>query len=213
LTVDVRSAKLAVMSKPDRAADAATEGRAGASLLRFLESLASSDPAPAGGSAAAVTVALAAGLTSMVSRILEREAGARTFERTDDLMRAALAQADRDAAAYGEVLAARRKHPRRPGTAEIGEEVSRALSRAADVPLRTAEIGAEVAEIAARLRSTTSPLRGDAATAALLAAAGTRAAARLVEINLVEASLPDDSRVEAARSFAMAASAAIAGEP
>ncbi len=67
------------------------------------------------------------------------------------------------------------------------------MSGAADVPLAVAEAGAEVAEVAARLAREGNPnLRGDAVAAALLAEAGTRAAAALVRINTAAGDISDD---------------------
>jgi formiminotetrahydrofolate cyclodeaminase len=60
-----------------------------------------------------------------------------------------------------------------------------ARSHAADVPLEAAEASATIAELAAEAaRVGNEHLTGDAITGALLAEAGCRAAARLVEINL-----------------------------
>ncbi len=76
-----------------------------------------------------------------------------------------------------------------------------ALSAAAQAPLEIAGSRAEVAELAAELARGGRPsLEGDAATAALLAEAATRAAVRLVELNLAAA--PDDLRLGAAHEYA-----------
>ena len=100
--------------------------------------------------------------------------------RLADLV-APLAQAD--AEAYRAVIAARRRPT--AAQAEPGAALAVALSDAADVPLRVAEIGAQVAALATRLAARGNPnLRGDAVTAALLAEAGTRSACALVRINL-----------------------------
>jgi formiminotetrahydrofolate cyclodeaminase len=102
---------------------------------------------------------------------------------------APLAQADVDG--YRAVVAARRPAPGTPGRAEA---IATALSTASAVPIQIVEAGVEVAGLAARLAAEGNQnLRGDAETAALLAAAGARAAARLVAINL--AGSPDDDRI------------------
>jgi methenyltetrahydrofolate cyclohydrolase len=172
----------------------------------FLDLLASDESAPGGGSAIAVSVALAASLSSMAARLstkhladatglVERAAGLR--ERVAPLARA-------DAVAYGRVLVAQRAReaPYRDG------DVRAALSGAADVPLAVAEAGAEVASIAARLASDGNPnLEGDAVCVVLLADAGVRAALRLVEINL--SSEPgEDRRLERARELVETAASA-----
>jgi formiminotetrahydrofolate cyclodeaminase len=104
-------------------------------------------------------------------------------DRTESLRREAAALAGEDAAAYGWVLEAYRL-PRTAAPELRRRKVRDALLGAADVPLAVAGAGASVAEAAARLTVEGNPnLAGDAVTAALLAEAGTRAAARLVEIN------------------------------
>ncbi len=101
-------------------------------------------------------------------------------ERADRLKIETSRLASADAEAYGRVITAQR----------AGSGVKEALSEAVDVPLAVAEAGAEVAGIAARLAEDGNPnLRGDALTAVLLAGAGTRAAASLVEINLSAAGI------------------------
>jgi len=153
-------------------------------LRTFLGLLASDRPAPAGGAAAALGVALAASLCAMTARRSGRqlpEAAGLAAEagRLADLV-APLAQAD--AEAYRAVIAARRRPPGPPA------DLAAALSGAADVPMRIAEIGAQVAALAARLAAHGHPdLRGDAVAAALLAGAGTRSACALVRINLAAA--------------------------
>jgi formiminotetrahydrofolate cyclodeaminase len=112
-------------------------------------------------------------------------------ERAAELRARALQLAENDLESYAPVLEAQRR----------GEPVGPALSAAAETPLAIAQVGCEVAELAADLARGGRPsLEGDAATAALLAEAATRAAARLVELNL--AGLPDDSRVRTAGEYA-----------
>ena len=73
-----------------------------------------------------------------------------------------------------------------------------ALSHAAEVPLAIAETVLDVASLACELAERGNPnLRGDAATAVLLAEAAARATANLVEINL--STREGDERVERAR--------------
>jgi formiminotetrahydrofolate cyclodeaminase len=169
-------------------------------LGQFLDLVASEDPAPAGGSVAAVAVALAAGLSTMAARLsTDHLADAPKLEARSDSLRistAPLAQAD--AMAYGRVLAARRER----------RNIQDALSQAADVPLAVAEAGAEVAEISSRLARDGNPnLEGDAISAALLAEAAVRATARLARINLSSASV-EDGRLARAGELVQAASSA-----
>ena len=154
-------------------------------LGHFLDMVASREPAPGGGVSAAVAVALAAALTAMAARFstghlddAEAIAG-----KAEELRSRVMPLARADAAAYGRVLDAYRiPHD---DEEERRRRIREALSEAADVPLSIAEVGAEVAGKAARLVEEGNPnLRGDAVTATVLAGAGVRAAATLVEINV-----------------------------
>lgn len=166
-----------------------------APLRDFLDTLAGEGPAPAGGSAAAITVAMAAGLVAMVARASAghwEEAGGVVGQA--ETLRARVAPlAKADAEAYLEALSTLRGR-------DLLEERYRdqqlraALERAAEVPLRIAEAGADLASLAALLVENGNPeVRADAAVAAVLAAGGTRAAAKLVAVNL--SALEGDPRV------------------
>ncbi|WP_182481077.1 cyclodeaminase/cyclohydrolase family protein [Nocardioides immobilis] len=70
------------------------------------------------------------------------------------------------------------------------ERVATAMRAATEVPLRITAVGSHVAVMAARLARDGNPrLRGDAETAAFLAAGDTRATHRLVYINVEGARL------------------------
>jgi len=160
-------------------------------LGAFLDLVARGNPAPGGGSAAAVAVALAAGLSGMAARLSAGQlADAEGLaDRADVAMWRVAPLARIDAESYGRVLDAYRE----PDSETRTERVSDALSGATDVPLAVAEIGNEVAGIAARLVEEGNPnLEGDAIAALLLAEAGVRAATVLVEINLSSANVGDD---------------------
>lgn len=178
-------------------------------LGRFLDRLAAREPAPGGGAAAAVAVAMAAGLVAMAARFsrdrLENAEDVVAKAETLRLRVAPLAQADADA--WQKVIEARAL-PREPG-AERGDlrrqTIRHALAGAAEVPLEIAEIGADVAQLAAILAERGNPnLRGDAVTAGLLAAAGVRSTARLVDINVGDR---DERALHAARLAETAANA------
>ena len=80
------------------------------------------------------------------------------------------------------------------------ERLEHALSDAANPPLEIARVAADVAGLASDLAATGNrSLEGDANTAAELAAAARRAAARLVEINL--SAHADDPRLTEARKL------------
>ena len=165
-------------------------------LGSFLELVSAAEPAPGGGAAAALVVGLAGALCVMAARLSTRQ-----LPDASDLARAAARLRDRaavlcqaDAEAYRGVMSASREASE-PDAERRGRRLSAALSEAADVPLQVVEVGAGVAGLAARIAESGNPnLLGDAVTAALLAEAGTRAAAALVLINL--AGLPEDSRSE-----------------
>jgi formiminotetrahydrofolate cyclodeaminase len=168
-------------------------------LGRFVDMVASREPAPGGGASAAVAVALAAALTAMAARFsADHLADAETIaDRAKELRNRVMPLAQADAAAYGRVLDAYRTP--RDDDEKRRRRIREALSEAADVPLSIAEVGVEVAGNAARLVEEGNPnLRGDAMTAAALAKAGVRAAATLVEINVSAGGADDDrlSRVD-----------------
>ena len=198
------------MIRPDAGSD-----YLGLPLGGFLDLVASREPAPGGGASAAVAVALAAALTAMAARFsTEHLADADGLAgRAEGLRGEVVLLARADAVAYGRVLDANRA-PRDVGEEERRQRIREALTEAADVPLSIAGIGAEVAGISARLAEEGNPnLRGDAVTAAVLAGAGVRAAATLVEIN-VSAGGADDgrlSRVAELRATAAAAQEAAEG--
>jgi formiminotetrahydrofolate cyclodeaminase len=166
------------------------------SLAALLTEIAAATPAPGGGSTVAVACALAAALVEM-------SAGP-PHERAAALQARALELADDDLSSFAPVLDAQRLpagDERRP------ERVRAALSAASDTPLGIAGVGWEVAERAAEVARGGRPsLVGDAAAAALLAEAATKAAARLVELNL--AGVPDDTRLRTAGEYAARAWAA-----
>jgi formiminotetrahydrofolate cyclodeaminase len=165
-------------------------------VTALLGEIAAATPAPGGGSTAAVACALAAALVEM-------SAGP-PHERAAALQARALQLADDDLSSYAAVLAAERL----PVEDESrGDRLRAALSAASDVPLAIAAVGCELAELAADVAHGARPhVEGDAAAAALLAEAATRATARLVELNL--AGMPDDVRLRTAGEYAARAWAA-----
>lgn len=178
-------------------------------LAEFLGRVASDEPAPGGGAAAAVTAALAAGLVGMAARF----SASRLPDSADraaraDVMRRQLADlAQHDATAYGSVLTALRL-PREPDAQDRRRRIRAALEQAARIPLTIAELSADVAREAAALSERGNPnLRGDALTAVFLAEAAARAAAELVRINAEMGSLGDEMVVQADRALDIAAEA------
>jgi glutamate formiminotransferase/formiminotetrahydrofolate cyclodeaminase len=168
----------------------------------FLEGVASSDPAPGGGSVAAYAGALAAALTRMVASLtlgkkkyaaVEAEIGviASSAYRLMTKLKELVAS---DAAVYSAVSAAY-KMPK-GSDAEIDarkQAITTALLAAAEVPLETARACAGVADLSADVAAKgNANAITDAGVAALLAEAGCKSAAYNVRINV--ASLDDPSR-------------------
>lgn len=164
-------------------------------LTDFLDAVASEEPAPGGGSVAAIAGALAAALVEMSARFSHEWADRpKVVARAKELRDRLAGLAPQDAAAYEGFMAARRE----------GGDVQEALSAASDVPLQIAEAAVEVTELATLVAERGNPnLRSDASTGALIAEAAARAAASLVAENLETS--PDDPRARRARELAEAA--------
>ncbi len=187
---------------------ASVEGFLGQPLGEFLDAIASDTPAPGGGSVAAVVVAMAAALVAMASRFStsQWEDAPDAAARADDLRARVAPLAPADAAAYGEVLTAMRL-PKDLDPQVRNVAIGNALARAAEVPLEIAREASEVAALAQLVAERGNPnLRGDAVAGALLATAGARAAANLVEINL--ATTAEDGRRTRVREYVATAEAA-----
>jgi formiminotetrahydrofolate cyclodeaminase len=151
------------------------------------------EPAPGGGACAAIACALGAALAAMAAALSKRTD---RVDRLHQIRAEALTLADRDGAAYGAVIEAQRLQP----GDERRERLADALSKAADVPLRIAELGVEVRELAIELERDGNPnLAGDAAVAAQLGIAAVTGAARLVVINLADR--PADPRYQRAATL------------
>jgi formiminotetrahydrofolate cyclodeaminase len=188
-----------------------SEAFADQSLHDLLDAVAAQQPAPGGGCTAAWAGAFGAGLVEMAASFtLARPKYAGVHHRMADVRRDAkvlrkrlLELAQADAEVYEPVIAAMRLPERHPLRERKLED---ARSKAAEVPLATAEAAAEVAEHAAEAaRVGNTHLTGDAITGALLAEAACQSAARLVEINLVGRHDPRQARASEAVKRAAAA--------
>jgi methenyltetrahydrofolate cyclohydrolase len=168
----------------------------------WLSALASAAPAPGGGAAAALEVAVGAALIEMVCnltigkpRYAEHEATMiEALERAGDLRREALDLAEADAVAFAKVSDAY-KLPKDDDAARQrrSDAIQAALVDAADVPLRTARAAADVIALADRIAEGANVnVLSDVTVAASTARAGLEAAAVNVEINL--ASMEDPER-------------------
>ncbi len=165
-----------------------------ASLHDFLEEVASKSPTPGGGSVAALTGALAAGLASMVCRLT---IGKKGYEESQDEMERLLGEAEalrerlqelirEDAAAYDGVVEAFRMDKSTPGAkAARSEAIQQAMKGAARVPMETGERCRDLLTIAEQVadQGNVNAL-SDVGVAAHLALAGFHGARLNVEINL-----------------------------
>lgn len=171
----------------------------------FLARVAAGSQSPGGGSAAALTVAVAAGLVAMVARCSKD-----SWEDASGVAAQALTIQDRagplatvDAQAWDDALAALGRATTGEGEPGLEEK----LEVAAAVPLEIAQLGADVADLAALASERCEgPYQADAVAAAALAAGAARAAAHLVEVNL--AVREGDARLLRARESEQAAHAA-----
>ena len=162
-------------------------------LRAFLDLMATEDPTPGGGSAAALAVAMSAALSGMVARGSPDwdEAGA-ACAQAEHLRGRVAPLVQLDAELYEEALVTLRLP--QYAEAEVRSAAIRgALERAAEAPLLIAEAAADAACLGADVAERgTAERRGDAVAAALLAEAAARAAAALVAVNLVVS--PEDYR-------------------
>lgn len=192
-------------------------------IKQFEDELASSSPAPGGGSAAALCGATGAALASMVANLTlgrekfkdAEEAMREVLSRADALRGEFLALAEEDTTAFNAYMAAA-KLPKatEEEKAARGLALERAAAGAADVPLRTLEACAALAELAKEAADFGNPnVLSDAGVAALLALAAAKSAAFNVRVNLPgikDAPLVDECRARMAR--ALEATEAWAGE-
>jgi formiminotetrahydrofolate cyclodeaminase len=174
----------------------------------FLDRLAAGGQAPGGGSAAALTVAFAAGLVAMVARCSRgswEDAGGVAAQAL--AIRERAAHLSRDDAEAWRVAVDALAEASAERTGGRDRELEDKLGRAAALPLEIAELGADAAALAALVGEyCDGAYRADAAAAAALAAGGAGAAAHLVEVNL--AVREGDERLLRARASEQAASEA-----
>lgn len=160
----------------------------------FVRDLASSDPAPGGGAAAAVAAAMGAALTSMTaaltigrSRYADVEGEMRDIHlRSQQLASELLALVDADAASYTGVMDAYRLPAGTEEERAIRHDAIQAtMRRATDVPLAVAEACVRVLELAAMAAELGNRnARGDVAAGAQLVQAALLSAGRNVRLNV-----------------------------
>jgi glutamate formiminotransferase / formiminotetrahydrofolate cyclodeaminase len=156
----------------------------------FIEQLAAPTATPGGGSAAAASGAMAAGLAGMVASMSR---GKKAYVQYESRLSAAIARLaqlredlksdiDADAESYNVVMKAYKSAKE---SADGAAAISSALKQATSVPLGVAEKAVEVAKIAADLRSISNPnMASDLTTSIALANAALEGALANVEINL-----------------------------
>lgn len=169
-------------------------------LDEFLERLGAGRRAPGSGSAAALTVSLAAELVAMVARSSRSSwsDAAGVAAQAQALVDRTLPLVEADALVWEQASAALEERG-------AGDSVlERKLEAAAAVPLQIVEAAADAAELAELAADRAAGAYGaDAVAAAVLAAAGAQAAAHLVEVNL--GVREGDERLTRARTQAEAA--------
>jgi formiminotetrahydrofolate cyclodeaminase len=164
------------------------------SLTNFSEVLASGAPTPGGGSASALSGALAAGLAAMVARTTaaskkfadRAEQMNQVATEADQLRGEFLALVDEDARAFDQVMAAFRMPKETPEQqAARSQAIQQAYRAAVEPPMRVCTRSLRVLELAAQVAEQGNPsAASDAGVAALLAATALEGGALNVQINL-----------------------------
>ena len=175
-------------------------GSLSAGIAPFIEQLAAPTATPGGGSAAAASGAMAAGLAVMVASMSRGKKAYQQHEsqlgeaitRLTELREELKSAIDADAESYNAVMKA---YKAAKESANGGPAINAALIQAASVPLGVAEKAVEVAEIAASLRPISSPMmRSDLTTAIALSRAAVEGALANVAVNVdsIQADSPED---------------------
>jgi glutamate formiminotransferase len=161
-----------------------------AGIEPFIEQLAAPTATPGGGSAAAASGAMAAGLAGMVASMSRGKKAYVQYEsqlseaigRLATLREELKAAIDADAESYNAVMKAYKAAKESTDGVSL---INAALREASSVPLGVAERAAAVAAIAASLRPVTSPMmKSDLTTSIALAEASVKGALANVQINL-----------------------------
>jgi formiminotetrahydrofolate cyclodeaminase len=177
-------------------------------IAMFLDELASSSPAPGGGSVAALAGAMGAALSSMVCNLTKGKQGYETVQdeiheilKKSERLREDLTELiDRDTEAFNEVMTAL-KMPK--DTEELKAQrkivIQTAFKHAAEVPLETARKSLQVLDVAyiVAQKGNTNSI-SDAAVSALMAQSAAQAAILNVRINL--GSIKDNQFVQKVRT-------------
>jgi formiminotetrahydrofolate cyclodeaminase len=163
-------------------------------VTELLDAFAAPTPTPGGGSAAALSGAVAAALLEMVAAMPKTKTGAADERAALDAMLPELATlrsrltalVDRDAASYDAVVAAYRL-PKNTDDEKAARKsaVRDAMRGATEVPLETARAAARLVALGSRVADQGNPnARTDAAVAVDMARTAVAGAIQNVEINL-----------------------------
>jgi len=165
-----------------------------ASVKPVLDAIAGPTIAPGGGSVAALAGALAASLGQMVSGLsrakkslaAHSDALAQAVRQFEAAARSLAEAMDRDAAAFGAVIAAHRLPQQTPEDIRRRERAAQqAMTKAVEVPLEIARQAVTVFEELRQLESMSSPsMLSDVRVGRLMAAAAVRGALENVAVNL-----------------------------
>jgi len=178
------------------------------SVRTFLDELASSAPAPGGGSAAALAAAIGAALVSMVANLTVGKKDyahvqddiQRILKRSEELRHKCLELLEGDVAAYTEVsLAYKMPRDTEEQKAARSAAIQKALKAATAVPMQLAEACVEILNLCPESAEKGNVRAiSDVGVGALMAEAALRAAALNVLINL--GSIKDESFVQQSRA-------------
>ena len=189
-------------------------------LQKYLDELASAQPTPGGGSAAALSGALGAGLACMVARLtlgkadyaaVQEEITA-LVERTEALRARFQQLMQEDIAAYGH-LSATFKLPRATSEEKAArtQAIQKQLVEAALVPLEVVERAVELVQCCLRIATIgNANVLSDIATGTALASSSANGAAWMVRTNL--RAMKDQERVQALSKRLSAALESIAAD-
>jgi formiminotetrahydrofolate cyclodeaminase len=172
------------------------------SLDEFTRALASAEPVPGGGSAAAVAGSLAASLVAMVARLsMDRpryadhaDLHAEAAQAADALRARMLRLAELDAAAYAGYVAARRLPRETPEQRAVRDSATREAARhATEIPGEVVREGVAIIGLARDLVGRSNEhASSDLLVAALLANAAATGAAANVRVNLAALGTAND---------------------
>ena len=172
-------------------------------IVDFLQNTAAGTPVPGGGSVSALSAALGAGLTEMVANLTVAKKGYETVEvemkeiaeTVRKLREKLVAEVDKDANAYNDVLAAF-KLPKTTAAEkeQRGQAIQNAMQNAARVPLGVAYDALQVMDLAEKvIRKGNRNAASDGAVGVMMARTAALGALFNVKINL--ASIQDNAFV------------------